>query len=199
MGLPEDDSDLLQGLSLLPLLWKFKEDVKNMVGTRAWEKRAALQVCESRDMWEQRVTTSTSHRQNGPSAFLKHSVGIELQTLVFENEGGNQQNPEGGGGFGTLIISAIDLILRSYLLLLLWFKDLISVSLSLQVSRFLTGLQSKGLCEPNAVLKYNCLGPMSLRGRWPCVLLCVHITGQCWGPSLIVSHFLFQHRDSHWT
>lgn len=65
------------------------------------------------------MTTSTSHRQNGPSAFLKHSVGIELQTLVFENEGGNQQNPEGGGGFGTLIISAIDLILRSYLLLLL--------------------------------------------------------------------------------
>lgn len=51
-------------------------------------------------------------------------MGKELQTLIVEKEEGSQQNPEGKGVLWTLIISAVELILRGYLLLLLDLKIL---------------------------------------------------------------------------
>lgn len=98
MALPDGDSCLLQGFTIVPLFGKCKDDHKSMVGPRDRERRAALLV-----YWEWRVKASSSRRQNESFEFLKHPLGIEMQTLIAEEEGKSQQNPEGREGFGTLL------------------------------------------------------------------------------------------------
>lgn len=98
MVLPEGDSRLLQGFTIVPLFGKCKDDLKSMVGPRDRERRAALLV-----YWECRGKASSAHRQTESSEVLKHPLDIEMQTLIAEEEGRSQQNPEGREGFGTLL------------------------------------------------------------------------------------------------